>query len=224
MSLLSEVKCSRCDRRYSGMRTRCPFCGARRSKKGKHAPSEGGSKAKVIIGIILMLVLIAAVLMLVLTSISNKDGDNGENPDTQEPTYSDDEGVTSIDGNEPVVDNNTSNDIDVPDEPDTPDVPDNAPDTQDPNAGAFVTAKPTYLAVGYLGEGKEDFTISAGQEIQLEALIAPAGITETIEWAVEDESIAVVLQSGKLTALQAGTTTLTITCAGVTASCIVRVN
>ena len=35
MALFKEVKCGRCDRRYSALRSRCPHCGARKNRDGK---------------------------------------------------------------------------------------------------------------------------------------------------------------------------------------------
>ncbi len=73
MGIVSEGKCHRCDRRYSGFRSRCPYCGARRSKRGKRASDSGNSKAKLIIGVLLLIVLIVAVIIL----ISQSGGDDG---------------------------------------------------------------------------------------------------------------------------------------------------
>ena len=67
MSLIPEVKCSRCDRMYPGLRARCPYCGARRSEKGKRAADES-SLWKIIIGVALMAILLIAIIVLIATS------------------------------------------------------------------------------------------------------------------------------------------------------------
>ncbi len=67
MSLIPEVKCSRCDRMYPGLRARCPYCGARRSEKGKRAADES-SLWKMIIGIALLAILLIAIIVLIATS------------------------------------------------------------------------------------------------------------------------------------------------------------
>ena len=62
MAFVSDVKCGKCDRRYSGLRGRCPYCGTRRGKTGKHANQGGNTTGKLIVGLILILLLIAAVV------------------------------------------------------------------------------------------------------------------------------------------------------------------
>ena len=91
MGIVSEVKCHRCDRRYSGFRSRCPYCGARRSRRGKRASESGNSKAKLMIGVLLLIVLIVAVIIL----LSQSGGNNGV-VTSPPPTYNDDEGISSI--------------------------------------------------------------------------------------------------------------------------------
>ena len=70
MAVVSEVKCRRCDKRYSSMRSRCPYCGARRSAHGKHANGPENNKIKTIIGLLLLLVLVVAVIVM-LTRANN---------------------------------------------------------------------------------------------------------------------------------------------------------
>ncbi|MBR4743521.1 MAG: hypothetical protein IK082_04935, partial [Oscillospiraceae bacterium] len=67
MAFVSDVKCGKCDRRYSGLRGRCPYCGTRRGKNGKHANQGGNTTGKLIVGLILILLLIAAVVFLIIT-------------------------------------------------------------------------------------------------------------------------------------------------------------
>ena len=67
MAFVSDVKCGKCDRRYSGLRGRCPYCGTRRGKTGKHANQGGNTTGKLIVGLILILLLIAAVVFLIIT-------------------------------------------------------------------------------------------------------------------------------------------------------------
>ena len=54
MAFVSDVKCGKCDRRYSGLRGRCPYCGTRRGKNGKHANQGGNTTGKLIVGLILI--------------------------------------------------------------------------------------------------------------------------------------------------------------------------
>jgi hypothetical protein len=92
MGIISDVKCGRCDRRYSGLRSRCPYCGARRGKRGKHADDSDNSKAKILIGSLLILVLIVAVVVLIITSAKGRS--EGDVPNDQN---------TPAQGDEPLV-------------------------------------------------------------------------------------------------------------------------
>ncbi len=209
MSLLSEVKCSRCDRRYSGIRSRCPYCGARRSNKGKYGPEPGESKAKYIVGAVLIVLLLAAAAFLIVQSLRNK---QAEAPDTTpKQSYSDDENITSVDGTKPV--DTTPVTPTTPDSSVTPDKPDEPPTPQ---------VQAEALAIMYLGEEKDDITMDSGTELELSAYVEPEDVEVT--WSVDDESVAIVLQSGKVTAVGAGETTLRLSGGGMTAECILRVN
>ncbi|MBR6951310.1 MAG: SH3 domain-containing protein [Oscillospiraceae bacterium] len=109
MAFVSDVKCGKCDRRYSGLRARCPYCGARRGKAGKHANKGGNTTGKLIVGLILILLLIAAVVFLILTGGENfgkKDGAKTPDKPAEETQQNggsimgNDEDVTTVDGNE----------------------------------------------------------------------------------------------------------------------------
>ena len=78
MGLFSDVKCGRCDRRYSGLRARCPYCGARRGKRGKHARDKDNSTGRVVIGLILVVVLIVAVVAVIATNMTGQQPDAGD--------------------------------------------------------------------------------------------------------------------------------------------------
>lgn len=94
MSLIPEVKCGRCDRTYSGLRSRCPYCGAHRHKKGKRVSDGDNATWKLIIGILLIVVLIAAVIVILVTGSSDE-------PKTSDShgTPSSSEGVHNVPGN-----------------------------------------------------------------------------------------------------------------------------
>lgn len=109
MAIISDVKCGKCDRRYSGLRGRCPYCGARRGKAGKHAPTQGNTTGKIILGLILLAILLAAVVILVLAGNKNRTAPGGKTDPKSGETASDttpgsvisnDEDVTSVEGDE----------------------------------------------------------------------------------------------------------------------------
>lgn len=59
---------------------------------------------------------------------------------------------------------------------------------------------------------------------QLTASVLPANTTDTAVWSSNDETVATVSSSGLVTAVGAGTATITVTCGGVSDSCTVTVN
>ena len=83
MGLFGEVKCGRCDRRYSAIRGRCPYCGARKRRSGKSA-GNGDNRWQIIAGIILLVIIIIAVAVLVFKNISA--GGTGKPQATPTPT------------------------------------------------------------------------------------------------------------------------------------------
>ncbi len=78
MGLIPQVKCGRCDRTYSGLRSRCPYCGAHRHKKGKRVTDSDNATWKLIIGVLLIVVLIAAVIVILVTGSGEADPDDGD--------------------------------------------------------------------------------------------------------------------------------------------------
>ena len=69
MGILKEVKCKNCDRRYSPLLSKCPYCHARRGKQGKRSRDNDNSGLKVIVGLLLLLILIVAVVVLLVSSL-----------------------------------------------------------------------------------------------------------------------------------------------------------
>ena len=71
----------------------------------------------------------------------------------------------------------------------------------------------------------EDLTLLVGQSSRLTAKISPDNTTDrTIVWKSDNESVAIVSSNGLVTAVSAGTASVTATCGSVTATCRVTVN
>ena len=68
MSVISEIKCNKCDRMYSGVRSKCPYCGTRRISKGKYAEDGDNSTGKILIAILIMTVFVVATGVLLFTT------------------------------------------------------------------------------------------------------------------------------------------------------------
>jgi predicted nucleic acid-binding Zn-ribbon protein len=211
MGIISEVKCGRCDRRYSGFRSRCPYCGARRNKRGKHANDSDNAKAKLVIGTLLMLVLIAAAMVLIISSLppdNEPEVNNTASPeatDSAEPTYNDDDGVVEEPGTSASIEPS-------PEETESPDV------SEIPVESVQIT---------YAGKEVTDFTLAhLGDYENLKYKTVPAETTAEPEWKCSDESVIMFVENEtgvKVTAVGSGVATLTLTIGGKSAECIVRV-
>ena len=80
MSVIPKITCRRCGREYSGLRSRCPYCGTGRSKSAERIPLRTSSenagtpaaehaavntKWQMLFGGILLLAVVAAVIVLI---------------------------------------------------------------------------------------------------------------------------------------------------------------
>ena len=204
MALIKEVKCARCDRRYSALRNRCPQCGARKNRDGKTAAPAGGNRWQVIVGAIVLLAIIAAVIILVTTSLKNREPEPVGRPTP--PPSSTPGSVSSVDGTNPTP-------AVLPgDEPTPSPTP---PPTPTP------TPAPTVNAITL---NRADFTLfSVGETFQMVATISPAGTNIDIIWISENPKVATVDENGIVTAVDRGSTIVSASAGGVTQECIVRV-
>ena len=206
MALFKEVKCGRCDRRYSALRSRCPHCGARKNRDGKASTAEGGTRWQVIVGAVVLLAIIAAAVILITTSLKNKEPEPGgasKPPATVSPSS----GVHVVDGTDPTP-------TALPGESDPTPTP-TAPPTPTP------TPEPV---VNSITLSRSDFTLSqVGEQYTIQATISPAGTKVNIVWISEDPDVATVAENGTVTAVNKGTTKVSATAGGVIQECIVRV-
>ena len=99
MALFKEVKCGRCDRRYSALRSRCPHCGARKNRDGKASTVENNTRWQVIVGAVVLLAIIAAAVILITTSLKNREPEPSNTSRPTPPTAS--SGVNVVDGTDP---------------------------------------------------------------------------------------------------------------------------
>ena len=217
MSIISEVKCARCDRQYSGLRSRCPYCGARRIGSGKYSEEGDNSRGKMIIGVLIMAVLVVAAGVLLFTTpkpveeLGPSPGINSPSPSIPMPNESDNETLE-----------NSS----------TP--PPSPSDTPSPSPSPTPTPKIVSVDITYSGVVKTDFTGVVAEVVPLRVKIEPVGIevTEPIVWESSNKEVFEVVAdntagtSAKVTII--GTSkdtwaTLTVYVGDKKAECIVRV-
>ncbi len=204
MALFKEVKCGRCDRRYSALRSRCPHCGARKNRDGKTAAPEEGARWQMIVGAIVLLAIIAAAIILITTSLKNKEP---ESTDHTPPPPTASSGVSSVEGTNPTP-------AALPGEEPTP-TP-TAPPTPTPTPAPIVNA---------ITLNRSDFTLfRVGETFQMEATVSPAGTKVDLIWISENPKVATVDENGLVTAVDRGTTIVSASAGGITQECIVRVN
>ncbi|MBR3554885.1 MAG: Ig-like domain-containing protein [Oscillospiraceae bacterium] len=205
MALFKEVKCGRCDRRYSALRSRCPHCGARKNRDGKATTVEGGTRWQVIVGAVVLLAIIAAAVILITTSLKNREPEPGGN--TKPSATVAPSGVHVVDGTDPTP-------TALPGEEPTP-TP-TAPPTPSPTPEPMVNS---------ITLSRSDFTLShIGEQYTIQATISPAGTKVNIVWISEDPDVATVDENGTVTAVDHGTTKVSATAGGVIQECIVRVS
>ena len=246
MGLFSEIRCPRCGRRYSSVRTRCPHCGARRSSKGRRSSSDENSTIKLIIGALLMLILIVAVVTLLIMTFNGK-GNTQDGSANSDGSNTGGDAITSgDDSNTPVGTGDDSNVGDSANNPDgsadgsnsgdgtgtTPDDSTGDGDNSDggtnpPEPAGLNSLKMTFLGQELNAYGNDnynyDVTMSVGDTLSLGCETDPADAAEGASWSSSDSGIASVLSSGEVTGVASGTAVITLTVDSQSVTCYVRV-
>ncbi|NLV50052.1 MAG: hypothetical protein GXY20_05095 [Clostridiales bacterium] len=201
MGLFKEVKCGRCDRRYPSIRSRCPFCGARKNRAAKQTGGGDNKPWQLIVGIIILLAVIIAVIVLVSSSLKNRDKkETDPTPSSQTGNDNIEDGISEVETSP------------------TPTAP---PATPTPTPAPTPTPTPT---VNSITLNREDFTLSyIGEQFKMEATLSPAASGAEVTWYSEDETVAIVNSAGVVTAIDRGKTNIVAMAGGATKSCIVRV-
>ncbi len=200
MALFQDVKCGRCDKHYSSIHSKCPYCGAKKNRDGKTASGANNTRWQVIVGLVVLILIIVAVVVLLAMSLKDRDPEPGH---TSKPAAS----ASPTNGVSTVTANPSA----------TPVAPTNTPQpTPEP------TPEPV---VNSIVLNREDFTLpNPGDTFQMVATISPAQSTAKIIWISEDTDVATVDENGLVTAVNHGYTKVSATAGGVTKECIVRVS
>lgn len=220
MALFSDVKCGKCDRRYSGLHARCPYCGARRGKAGKHASSQSNTVGKIVLALIILLLLLAAVVVLVITggrgaspAAADKTPASEANGEATEekPTLGNDESLTSVEGTEYVPAENPDEEAGTEGEDTAETEPEEAPAITD-------------LKIKCFGTALTDMTMYVGDVLTMTYEATPEQENPEVTWASDNQDVFTILQTGEITGTGSGEAHLTVTVNGVTAECLVRVH
>ena len=200
MSVIPKITCRRCGREYSGLRSRCPYCGTGRSRSAERIPLRTSSenagtpaaehaavntKWQMLFGGILLIAVVAAVIVLITVSLNASKNTSASAAPTPPATVSSAAPVT----------------------------------TPTPTPTPSVTS----LTITFLGSKRTEFAAKVGDEVPLSTTIYPAGGDQTVTWSSKDESIATVSDKGVVTGVGKGTTTITAECGGVKADCTVYI-
>jgi len=212
VALIEDVKCGNCDKYYSALRARCPYCGARRGSVGKHSNERDNIKGKVIVGSIFLVVILAATTVLLI--VSSKNNPNVVDPPSiTTPNLPDEGDVDSIINPEWTPD---------------PIIEDTPTPTPPP---VLESVKLTYAGteIAKDSDGVYDFREKVGTTLKIGLRLSPADIEGlTITWESSDASVFDVVPaadglSAQVTMLSAGTAKLTVTVNGITVNSTVRV-
>lgn len=200
---MARIKCNRCDRFYSGMHLKCPYCGAHRSKNTVRKEQEEMSNSKLMVGGIILIALIVAVVILIIVSLSGNKPAENDNTTPETPDFTQSEGVDSIDG--------TAEGDDTEDGT-------NPEDDQTANEPVIES-----VSIVLNGTEKTDVSVRVGDKYDFDFETEPATTDEVAIWSSDDENVAVVMQNGEVSAVGSGTTFINVTVGGKTGSMVVRV-
>lgn len=211
MSVIPKITCRRCGREYSGLRSRCPYCGTSRKKSAERIPLRTSStnagtpaaehaavntKWQLLFGGILLIAVVAAVIVLITVSLNAEKNPSASVEPTPPATVSSAAPVTTP----------TPTPTPIPTPTPTP------------------TPSVTSVTITFLGSKRTEFAAKVGDEVQLSATVYPTGTDQTVTWSSKDESVAKVSDKGVVTGVGKGTTTITVECGGVKADCTVYIS
>ncbi|MDR2600147.1 MAG: hypothetical protein LBC73_07710 [Oscillospiraceae bacterium] len=199
MAIINEIKCARCDRKYSGVRSRCPYCGARRIGRGKYSEDSDNAKGKMLISIMILGVFtLAAGILLFTTPVDAA-------PPTDDPALSmpDLDEITSL----------------TPFETPTPTPPPETPPP--PQVQSLQIWVPNSHRIG------DDFALTTTYPTtDLTVRIEPPGLDVEPVWELSnDETVEMTQVVGgyRFTRISNGSVTLTVSVGDVSVSCVIYV-
>ena len=212
---MAMKRCPVCGEKYSDTYKNCPFCEEEAALRSGGKVRRGGrrtagkQKMNLLTPTLIVLILIMAALLIYLLF-----GDRFQ----KEPVKQDAPSVGEVQPQQPEVEAPADTEPGGTDMPEDPDVTEPAPGTTTaPSASEYETA--SKLPDG-LTLSTTDFTMKAAGETHT---IQVSGGSGSYTWLSENDAIATVSESGKVTAVANGTVNILVTDGNQKAVCIVRV-
>jgi len=165
MAIINEVKCARCDRKYSGVRSRCPYCGARRIGRGKYSEDSDNAKGKMLICVLIIGVFAVAAGILLFST------PNDANAGNSEPAVSDP----------------------IDDEPEEPSlIVDTPPPQETPEPTPVVQQEVLSVQIQYEGRPlrwENEFSLQKGKTLDITAKVEPVTLEADVTWEGTNDEI-----------------------------------
>jgi len=206
MAIINEIKCARCDRKYSSVRSRCPYCGARRIGRGKYSEDSDNAKGKMLISVLILAVFTVAAGILLFSTPADADAADNDN---DAAITSPDDDIDSVLGLHP--------------EP----TPTPAPT---PEPTPIAPLEVTSVIITYDGNPRTEFTAKIGEVVPLRVRFEPPILDGLdIDWSSSNEDVFQVVPveidrvGVNVTGIGEGTATLTVMVGDKEATCTVRI-
>jgi len=167
VAIVNEIKCARCDRKYSGVRSRCPYCGARRIGRGKYTEDSDNAKGKMMISVLILAVFtVAAGILLFTTPVDADANDPGDN-------------LTLTNPDDDIEQQHSLQPTPTPQPPPTPEIVE--PDLIDITSISVTVA-------GMSKSSGDEFSVQRGENLGVRVTIEPVGITLADDFAITFDS------------------------------------
>ena len=214
---MAMKRCPVCGEKYSDTYKNCPFCeeeaaersGGKIRRGGRRSASKGQPNLLTPTLVVLILIMLALLVYLLFGDQFQKKEETPNTP-VEEVTPGEEE---TGEGETP------AGEVDMPEDPSVPSAGD---DTQEePDTSGELTYETASALPDGLTLSTTDFTLKTVGESHT---VTVSGGSGSYTWISEDEGIASVDSSGKITAVSRGTVNVLVTDGSKKAVCIVRCN